>query len=78
MRRHMSYIVLGALPSPEYGAHPGVPWLCVLVALGFVAGSDKGLLAGLFGVAFMAAFLLPVFLYGCWHSGRSLTKKRQG
>lgn len=63
-------LIKGARYSDKYGSHPGTIWLINFVSMGAIAGAQSGGLAGsLGGAAFMAVFLLPLWLIGCWERG---------
>ena len=66
----------GAGYSEKYGRNHGTTILAILVALGAVAGADKGLVAALICAGVMLAVFGPVWLIGCWETGG--TDERNG
>lgn len=63
MKRVVNQIVRGLRTHPEYGPHPGTPFLMILILLGAMAGQWKGALA-------MAGVFGPMYLYGAYERGR--------
>ena len=58
----LTRIARGLRWSERYGSHPGTPVICVLVALGAIAG-------GVLGAGIMMLVFGPLYLYGAYERG---------
>jgi NhaP-type Na+/H+ and K+/H+ antiporter len=65
----ISRLVKGAQYSEKYGSHPGTPILIFFVAVGALAGLDKGIYGACIGAAVMLAWFGSLWLIGCWERG---------
>lgn len=59
-------ITRGCGKLPHVGEHPGTALAIGLVAMGALAGNKGGWIGALGGMAFMALFILPIYLYGAY------------
>lgn len=64
--RVLRQIYRGCTDLPHVGEHPGTLWLCMFLLMGGLAGGKGGLAGFLGGTAFMALFMLPIYLYGAY------------
>jgi len=63
-------LVKGAQYSEKYGSHPGTPILIFFVAVGALAGLDKGIYGVCLGAGTMSVLFGSLWLVGCWHRGK--------
>jgi hypothetical protein len=59
-------IVRGCGALPHVGSHPGTGMLIIFILLGAAAGVRGGWRGALGGAAFMALFMVPMYLYGAY------------
>ena len=75
----LARIVRGLGTLPGYGPHPGVPVVALLIATGTLATAiDGGWVGAVVGAFGMAAWSVPLLLYGAWDRARDAERHTQG
>lgn len=59
-------IVRGCGALPHVGSHPGTGYVLALIGAGAVAGREGGWAGALVGAGIVAAFMVPMYLYGAF------------
>jgi len=65
MLKFFRHVFRGVGYLEGYGDHPGTLWLCTFILMGGLAGARGGIWGFLGGAAFMALFMVPIYIFGC-------------
>lgn len=59
-------VIRGCGTLPHVGEHPGTGMLLIFILMGAAAGANGGLRGCIGGAAFMALFMVPIYLWGAF------------